>query len=127
MDKKELESFSRSELFAVAKKYHLRGLTLLTKNKIIEKIVKAAEKEEKGAGKTPPQKIQEATYQRAETKFYTPSGELQRWPKTPSGELPSAYGDNKIVLMVRDPWWLYAYWEISAAKHDEVKRQMETH
>lgn len=27
-------------------------------------------------------------------------------------ELPSHYGDNKIVLMVRDPWWIYAYWEV---------------
>ena len=26
--------------------------------------------------------------------------------------VPSRYGDNAVVLMVRDPEWLYAYWEI---------------
>jgi|GEM_PF-336714 len=27
-------------------------------------------------------------------------------------ELPSNYGDNLIYLMVRDPHWIYAYWEL---------------
>jgi hypothetical protein len=27
-------------------------------------------------------------------------------------DIPSEYGDNKIVLMVRDPWTLFTYWEI---------------
>ena len=27
--------------------------------------------------------------------------------------IPSGYGDNKIVLMVRDPWTLFAYWEVN--------------
>jgi len=28
-------------------------------------------------------------------------------------ELPQGYGSTKIVLMVRDPYWLHAYWEIA--------------
>ncbi|MBU9888740.1 MAG: DUF4912 domain-containing protein [Candidatus Omnitrophica bacterium] len=27
-------------------------------------------------------------------------------------ELPDNYGDNQIYLLVRDPHWIYAYWEI---------------
>jgi len=27
-------------------------------------------------------------------------------------ELPDNYGDNQVYLLVRDPYWLYAYWEI---------------
>lgn len=27
-------------------------------------------------------------------------------------ELPQYYGDNKVVLMVRDPWWIFSYWEL---------------
>ena len=26
--------------------------------------------------------------------------------------MPAGYGDNRVVLMARDPWWIYAYWEI---------------
>lgn len=27
-------------------------------------------------------------------------------------ELPSRYGDNHIYVLIRDPYWLYTYWEI---------------
>ena len=28
-------------------------------------------------------------------------------------ELPDGYGSTRIVLMVRDPYWIHAYWEIA--------------
>lgn len=31
-------------------------------------------------------------------------------------ELPRSYGQDRLVLMARDPFWLYAYWELAAAK-----------
>ena len=30
----------------------------------------------------------------------------------PIQNLPYQYGDNMIYLLVRDPYWIYAYWEI---------------
>lgn len=36
--------------------------------------------------------------------------EIECIPKTP--DLPDSYGDNRIVLMVRDFEWLFAYWEL---------------
>lgn len=33
---------------------------------------------------------------------------------------PPGYGDNKIVLLARDPWWIFAYWEIRKDKEEEV-------
>jgi hypothetical protein len=30
----------------------------------------------------------------------------------PQRELPDNYGDNQIYLLVRDPYWIYCYWEI---------------
>lgn len=47
-------------------------------------------------------------------------------------ELPVNYGNNKLVLMVRDPYWVYSYWEIQQDKisaglkalakpHDEIR------
>jgi hypothetical protein len=32
---------------------------------------------------------------------------------TPAPELPSTYNDNRLVLLARDPYWLYAYWDFS--------------
>ncbi len=34
-------------------------------------------------------------------------------------ELPRRYGVDRLVLLVRDPYWLYAYWEITATRQEE--------
>ena len=61
-----------------------------------------------------------------ETAKYTISHETPLTPQ-PAGEpvytLPSHYGTTKIVLMPRDPYWLYTYWEITLSKMDEIKKQ----
>lgn len=44
-------------------------------------------------------------------------------PAPPYDELPLAYGDNRIVLMVRDPEWLFAYWEINNQTKAEFARR----
>lgn len=36
-------------------------------------------------------------------------------------ELPSGYGDDRIVLMVRDPYWVFVYWEITPARLREAQ------
>jgi hypothetical protein len=55
-------------------------------------------------------------------KFYAPqakSDELKKYEASIAkgsmheGELPERYYDNKLVLMARDPYWCYAYWDIS--------------
>lgn len=50
-------------------------------------------------------------------------------PAAPAGSpvddrIPSHYGDNKLVLLVRDPWWLFAYWEIAPSRQEELNRQI---
>jgi len=34
--------------------------------------------------------------------------------------LPVRYADDKLVLLSRDPWWLYTYWDISENRINEV-------
>lgn len=34
-------------------------------------------------------------------------------PPQPPRDLPDEYGDTRLVLLVRDPEWIYAYWEIN--------------
>ncbi|MDD5107969.1 MAG: DUF4912 domain-containing protein [Candidatus Omnitrophica bacterium] len=36
-------------------------------------------------------------------------------------ELPSFYGVDKIILQVRDPHWLHAYWELKVATIEDLK------
>ncbi len=35
--------------------------------------------------------------------------------------LPQGYGEDAITLMVRDPYWLYAYWELTEERGRELK------
>ena len=39
-------------------------------------------------------------------------------------ELPDAYGDNRIVLMVRDPEWLFTYWELRKDVIDSARNTL---
>lgn len=38
---------------------------------------------------------------------------------------PHGYGDNRIVLLARDPWWIFAYWEIRNDREEDVRRKIE--
>ena len=37
---------------------------------------------------------------------------------------PAGYGDNRIVALVRDPWWIFVYWEIQKDKEDDAARKI---
>ena len=39
------------------------------------------------------------------------------------GELPSGYGQSRIVLLPRDPQWAYCYWDIPNEHKEELRRQ----
>ena len=50
-----------------------------------------------------------------------PQGEvLTSAPPSDKPELPSRYGDNRIVALIRDPYWVFAYWEINQEKKAEI-------
>ncbi|MGI6554215.1 MAG: DUF4912 domain-containing protein [Bacillota bacterium] len=38
-------------------------------------------------------------------------------------EFPISYGKNQVTLLVRDPDWLFAYWEITATTQSEFSKQ----
>lgn len=38
--------------------------------------------------------------------------------------IPSHYGEDRVVVMVKDPWWLFAYWEIQPATERAARGQL---
>lgn len=38
--------------------------------------------------------------------------------------LPASYNDNRIVLLARDPHWLYAYWDFNGEHFSKVQSQL---
>ena len=39
----------------------------------------------------------------------------------PSFELPAGYGHTTIVALVRDPWWIFSYWEVTPETEQAVR------
>ncbi len=59
------------------------------------------------------------------TKFSHPEHGRPRLMRQMPQELPLGYGHDKIVLLVRDPWWLYSYWEVANETWEKLKRYLK--
>jgi hypothetical protein len=44
----------------------------------------------------------------------------------PVADLPAAYGYDRVVLLVRDPWSAFAYWEVTPATRADATRRLGT-
>lgn len=55
----------------------------------------------------------------SDSKFYT--GPAQQPAVAEHGDLPKAYGEDRIVLMTRDPFVVHAYWEATPARIEREK------
>lgn len=89
--------------------------------KIIKEVSKKAKKKEA------PQKIKEEVLGTQETvvektKFFQAEG--ARAVRPMPEELPSGYQKNRIVLQVRDPWWIHAYWELATDTIERLKQEL---
>ncbi|MBI5699565.1 DUF4912 domain-containing protein [Candidatus Saganbacteria bacterium] len=67
--------------------------------------------------------IQPAEEKIEEAKFYT-GPVMQKFEEARGFEFPGGYGDNRITIMVRDPYWIYAYWELNPGKVDQIRRDL---
>jgi len=95
-------------LLALARK--IRSKTRPRKSRHTAKPQRAAARDTSGNG-SPEQVVESAKYD-----VGVPTRDLSaRVPR----DLPAGYGKDKIVLMVRDPYWLHTYWELS---HQSIQR-----
>jgi len=57
-----------------------------------------------------------------ETKYdIQAAGELKTWAEE-EVELPESYNETRVVLMLRDPSWAFAYWDLSDTERHEFQR-----
>lgn len=45
-------------------------------------------------------------------------------PAPPADELPLRYGVDRLAILVRDPWWVYAWWELTEGNLSDGRRAM---
>jgi len=60
--------------------------------------------------------------QRAEEGKYYLGADQQVMPPVEAIEIPAGYNVDRIVALVRDPYWIFAYWEVTDRKFRELER-----
>jgi len=143
--KRQLEKMTRVELLDIARKHGIKGRHSMAKSRIIDTI---AELDAAAAQQTAPkqapaetakpkkeagmpqaaepvgmQKVEDEQAEVEQAKYTlgpTPPSEAFPLP----AELPERYGKDMLTLLVRDPHWAYAYWEITDEAIQRAKSQL---
>lgn len=146
MEKQNLKEKTKAELLKLATKLKIAGRHKMKKETLIESIEQEL-RTRKTREKAPVKKKHNTPAKKAKRKkAFSPleqsateivaghwQEEVERAkfelvPRGPQPEscypldLPVAYGETRITVMVRDPFWAYAYWEIEPKRLEELKR-----
>jgi len=120
-----LDEMTLRQLRRVASEYEVSRYSRLRKSELIDAI-RAAQARRTSSAPTPAATVEGQT--EVEASKFAPSTE----PIPPEAlasvdeglpDLPSGYGESRIVLMPRDPQWAYAYWDIPNEHKEELRRQ----
>lgn len=124
MTSKELQTYTRKKLAEMARDGGIMGWHSMRKEDLITALVSQARKKSRAAKthSTRP-RLQKAAarntsntptleeqVESAKYELGVPTKDLSA--KIPK-DLPAGYGKDRIVLMVRDPFWLHTYWELT--------------
>lgn len=141
MTRKELEKMTIAALRSLAKARSTKLRPTLKKKEIIDLLLPSFQSHEERESERPSRKAPAAGLQRekrAEPKLKGHAGEgeahdekvilnpsplLERRPDSLHFEIPREYLENRIALLVRDPEWVYAYWEVTPDAMGEANRR----
>jgi hypothetical protein len=104
-------------LTALARSAGLESVDSADRAELIEALLESYEelRQEREEGNSPSVRVQEKKYEVAADEELEPPGE-DPYP------LPARYNETKVVLMIRDPHWAFAYWDIEAQKAQRVRK-----
>lgn len=126
MNKTTLKQKSKKELLNIASELGIAKASSLTSAGLIDAILKAMDVSSDDSPSSPRSlrlDDENLEVKGASKKFEMQDKRLVSEPEYPideTRELPQGYGDTKIVAMVRDPYWLFVYWEINHDKRREL-------
>ncbi len=122
---KQLQAISKKELADMARKRGISGWHGMLKDQLVDALLnesthakqKPSPRPQMAAARnTSASPSAEEQVERSKFDVGVPTRDLSA--KVPK-DLPSGYGKDRIVVMVRDPYWLHCYWELT---HRGVQR-----
>jgi len=117
MDRETLTDASFEALLRVADRYNVDIPDNVTRDELEDLVYEAAEetREEHRRTNNHSVRVEETKYDnRADGEFHADNGE--------DIELPDSYNETRIVLLLRDPAWAFAYWDLQAAHSEAFRR-----
>lgn len=140
MKRSELTKLSRRELYEMAKAYALPGRSRMTKAELVDDLSRVSTRRAMPTPKPPKRRMAKRRVRRraaekrraaaaqtapeaAATSSSRPVPQPQEPPKVyvdRGPELPQEYGQDKVVAMVRDPNWIYVYWDLSGGARQRL-------
>src|SRR5262245_5410364 len=120
MTSHDLRACTKKELADLARSQGIAGWHRMRKEELLAVLLRRARRERAKAARPRPQLAAarntsgngspEEQVERSKYDVGVPTKDLSA--KVPK-DLPAGYGKDRIVVMVRDPYWLHAYWEIT--------------
>lgn len=136
MNRTELNKISRRELYEMAKAYDLPGRSRMTKHELVEALARVSAKKVMPKPKAPKRRMSKRRVRRRRVRVRAGEVKLRQAPSSRPAppppreqprpfvdrgpELPGGYSQDKVFAMVRDPNWLYAYWDLSGGARERI-------
>lgn len=114
MTKKQLQGRTRKELAEMARDRGIGGWSRMRKHELVEVLSKTGAKAPEVRTQRSAASRTDSEEERVESAKFDVGVATKDLSSALPADLPSGYGKDRIVLLVRDPYWLHAYWEITA-------------
>ena len=117
-----LEEMTLRQLRKIASQYNISRYSRMRKGQLLAEIQKV---EKQGLSNISTQTQEEQTVEAAKFDIGTESDVMETLASVDEGfgDLPSGYGESRIVLLPRDPQWCYAYWDIPNENKEQLRRE----
>jgi hypothetical protein len=115
MTRERLRSMPLEELTALARQNGLEPAENMDSEELIELVLEGYQemREEREEGNNPSVRVEEAKFEVGDEEVQAP---------TEGPHIPERYNETRAVLMVRDPHWAYAYWDVEDAQATRARK-----
>lgn len=117
MTRERLQAIPLEELIALARAEGYEPDGVEERAALVEFILDAHReaRREKEAENNSPVRVEESKYEITD-------GEPVRWEDTERFPIPRRYNETRLVLLIRDPNWAFAYWDLT----DELRESLQS-
>lgn len=116
MTRERLLKMSPEELAALAGSAGIEATDGIGQEELVEMLLENLDelRREREEGNTPSVRVEEAKFGAREEELAPAGGD--------GPPLPARYNETRVVLMVRDPHWAFAYWDVEDQKAQRVRK-----